>query len=767
MNQIQVANQPLPLGQPGQPMPPFAPVQLGLSDESKLALLEYWRSIRARKWPILGLALMFALLAGAVAFSMTPIYRSTATVLVEQGKAKVLSFDDMFNSQMQGKEHYQTQVEILKSRDVALKTATSMKLWTLPEFDPRKNSDGLAKKALAMVGITDAPQEWTDEKLANSTVRAVMAQTTVEPVRLSQLVKVSFESADKDLAARTANELAARYIDADREARFKQAQGLNGWLETRATELRSKLTESETLLQQYREEQGLLNLEGSAQTLAGRKITEVSTRLAEARGRRLQLESAYQGITAIKNGDYSNIPAVVSSSAVQGALQREAEASRNLVQLTENLGSSHPNVLVAQSALDEARTYKRAQIQAVVKSVLEEYTNARRSEAALDGELNTASGRVQDVNRKEFKLAVLEREVASNKQLYDMFVIRTKELSSGSDLQSAVARVVDPAVVVNIPVRPNKQQIVVVAFVLGLLVGCMGALLVERLDNTIKGGESAEAKLHQPVLTVLPAVKEEDSPKVGRLFLEAPSSHHSEAMRTARTGLLLSNIDERHRVLLLTSSLPGEGKTSTSTNLALALAQTKRTLLIDCDMRKPQIGVRLGLPADAKGLSNLVAGTSTLKECVHAVEGSSLMVIPSGDVPPNPLELLLSQRFKDVIAHLKSQLDFIVIDSPPVELVSDALAIAPVASETVFVVKANQSTHTMARKSLNRLQRGGAHIQGVVVNGMDFEKAQRYYGNDFDHSTHSTYGGTYGAGYGVSYGEKAGEKLAQPAAAAT
>ncbi|PXW93255.1 capsular exopolysaccharide synthesis family protein [Sphaerotilus hippei] len=750
MNQIQVVNpQQGPLAMPGQPMP-FAPVQLGLSDESKLALLDYWRSIKARKWPILGLATMMALLAAAVAFSMTPIYKSTATVLIEQGKGKVLSFDDMFAGAAQTKEHYQTQVEILKSRDVALKTVTAMKLWNQPEFDPRKGGDGIGKKMLALVGVKEAQPEWTDDKLASATVGAVMNNLSVEPVRLSQLVKVSFESPDRNLAQRVSNELAARYIDADREAKFKQAQALNGWLDQRATELRTKLAESEDLLQKYREDQGLVSLEGSAQALAGRRIADVSTRLADARARRMTLDSAYQGISSIKNGDYSNVPAVVSSMGVQGALQREAEAVRNLAQLTETLGSSHPNVLVAKSAVDEARSYKRAQIQAVVKSVLEEYGNARRAEGALMAELETASGSVQDVNRKEFKLAVLERDVSSNKQLYEMFMIRAKELSSGSDLQSAIARVVDPAVAANVPVKPNKAQIILVAFMLGLLLGSGGALAMERLDNTIKGGESTELKLHQPVLTVLPAVTEEDAPKVGRLFVEAPSSHHAEAMRTARTGLLLSNIDTRHRVVLVTSSLPTEGKTSTSTNLALALAQTKRTLLIDADMRKPQVGTRLGLPANAKGLSNLVAGTATLKECVHQVEGSTLMVIPAGDVPPNPLELLLSQRFKEVIEHLKPQLDFILIDSPPVELVSDAMSIAPMASETVFVVKANQSTYTMARKSLNRLQRAGTHIQGVVVNGLDFDKAQRYYGSEYGQNTYAAYGGTYGS-YGTSY----------------
>ena len=228
---------------------------------------------------------------------------------------------------------------------------------------------------------------------------------------------------------------------------------------------------------------------------------------------------------------------------------------------------------------------------------------------------------------------------------------------------------------------------------------------LERMDNTIKGSESAELKLHQPVLAVLPALSGEQLENVATMFIREPNSHHAEAIRTARTGIQLSNVDQNHRLLVVTSSVPAEGKTSTTINLALALSQTKRTLLIDGDMRRPQVGVRLGLAPNAKGLSNLVTGTASLKECVHAVEGSSLLVMPAGDIPPNPLDLLLSQRFKEAIRHLQPQLDFILIDTPPVELVSDALSIAPMATSTIYVVRATETPVPVIRKGLSRLQR--------------------------------------------------------------
>lgn len=741
MNQIQVA---APGPQAVQPAQPFAPVQLGLSEESKLVLLDVWRSIVKRKWPILGLASALAVVAGAVSLAMTPVYKSTATVLVEQAKAKVLSIEDVYGGAMQTKEHYQTQVEILKSREVAARTVEKLKLWNHPELDPRKGEESLLGRLKGMVGFRSVDGEWTEAKLAEATTRTVMELTTVEPVRLSQLVKVSFESADKELAARVANEMAAAYIEADRVSKFKLTESVNAWLGTRAKELREKLETSEKALQEYREKSGLVDLAGSPQLLAREQIVSATQRLADARATRSRLEGSYRAVSAIKNGDYSSVPVVVTNAGVQDIQRRVADESVKVSTLREQLGPNSTRLQEAEAALARARSELKLAQQAVASSVLQEYTAARSAEQALETMLNTATASVQDVNRKEFTLATLQREFESNLQLYNLFMNRAKETDASSELQPPVARVVDAAVVASIPVRPKKVQIVLVALVLGLLVGAAGSMLLDRLDNTLKGTESAEAKLHQPVLTALPMVSAEETATLPLNFLKAPSSHHAEAIRTARTGVLLSAVDEAHRVLLVTSSVPAEGKTSTSINLALALAQTKRTLLIDADMRKPQVGTRLGLAKNAKGLSNLVTGTATLKECVHPVEGSSLVVMPSGDVPPNPLDLLLSQRFKDMLAHLKPQLDFIVIDSPPVELVSDAMVLAPQATGTVYVVRAMQTPYQIARNGIGKLQRSGAHMMGVILNGLDFEKAQRYYGE----SVLGGYGGYGGYYYG-------------------
>jgi capsular exopolysaccharide synthesis family protein len=268
---------------------------------------------------------------------------------------------------------------------------------------------------------------------------------------------------------------------------------------------------------------------------------------------------------------------------------------------------------------------------------------------------------------------------------------------------------------------------------------------MDRLDNTLKGSDDAELRLRLPVLTALPKIDDHDRAHMSRMFIDEAHSHYAEGIRTARTGVLLSNLDVPHKILLITSTLPGEGKTTVAVNLALAHSQTKRTLLIDADMRRAQAARSLGLPPGSKGLTNLVAGNATAADSMYLAAGTSLHVMPVGDMPPNPLELLLSQKFKEVLAQLSEQFEMVVIDSPPVELVSEALVLAPMVTSIAFVVKAMSTPAPLARKSIARLQRAGGNMLGVVVNQLDFAHAQRYYGE---------YGGsgyTYG-NYG-SYGE--------------
>ena len=731
--------------------------------EDKLDIVEYWRSITKRKFAILAFALAVALLATVVVFVMTPIYRSTVTVLIEANKSKLLTIEDVYSGVSQNREYFQTQVEIIKSREVAVKAITKTRLWEKEEFDPRPKGDSWIASTLVSIGFSDSEdkKEWTEAAMADAIYGKFSKQLTIEPIRLSQLAKISFESRDPQLSALVANAIADVYIENDLEARYKMTKQASNWLQERLSSLKSKLDQSEGGLQAYREKAGIVDIKSSTQSGAGKQIDEVMGRLVETRMKRAEAENAYNQIKAAPKGaDLSSLPAVIKNLVVGEAKKQEAEAERKISELAQRYGTEHAKYVQAEGELKAARDNVRRQVEVVVASVIREYEAARGTERALEGVLGAAKGNVQALNRKEFELNVLEREVDSNRQMYDMFIKRAKETNVAGDLQAAVARVVDPAVVIDKPIKPQKMQIILIAFVLGLFIGVLSSLLLDRLDNTLKTSEDVETKLKQPLLTTLPLLNSEETARTStaRIFLDQPKSLYAEAIRTARTGVLLSAIDVPKRILLVTSTLPGEGKTTFSINLAMAHAHTKKTLLIDADMRRPAISKGLDLPLGNKGLSNLVSGTATLEECMQPYEGTNLMLMSAGTVPPNPLELLLSQKFKDTLAQLSELFDIVVIDSPPVELVSDALVISAQATGVIYVVKALDTPYQLVRKGIQRLRRADGQILGVALNRLDFAKAEKYYG---EYSGYGKYGygkNGYQSGYGAVYADEPSAK---------
>ncbi|MEP7101382.1 MAG: polysaccharide biosynthesis tyrosine autokinase [Burkholderiales bacterium] len=713
---------------------PFAEAAGDTASPAKVDWAAYWRSVRNRRWQILLATLVLTLLAAFYAQSIKPVFRSTTTLLIESGKTKILSIEEVYNGASQDREYYQTQVEILRSRDVALRTVIATQLWDEPEFDPRRPVRTLQTRIREAFSATPEPLPWTPERLADETVGRFVGAISIEPVRLSQLVRISFEAHDRELAAKVADATAVAFIEADRDSRLKLTLSVTGLLQDRLVAQREKLVQSEQELQKFRESAGLVSVSGSP-GVAGQQLSEISQRLVSSKVRRTELESAYQQVTKITDGDYSSVAAVISQPGMAEARSRVALAALQVEEVTRTLGEQNTKVLEARAALAAAQRQLQAQSRAVVASLKAELQAARDTERSLQGALSSARATVQGVNRQEFQLSVLEREVQTNKQLYELLLSRTKETGVSTNLQGAVARIVDRAVPSGAAVRPNRPQIVMVTLLLTLMAGALASILRDKLANTLQGSDEAESRLRHPVLATLPAVR--SAPHgMSRSFLDNPSSPHADGIRTARTSMLLSKFVVAHKVILVTSALSGEGKTTFCTNLALAHAQTKRTLLIDCDLRNPQIGARMGLPADAKGIANLVAGTADLKDCVHAVPGSPLLVMPAGDLPLHPEEFLFSSPFRDALKSLANRVDIVLVDSPPIAACSDALIIAQQANDTIYVVKARNTPHLLAHRGLERLRRAGASILGLVLTNVDdpAERPSRRYSGSYDES---------------------------------
>ena len=716
--------------------------------EDRVELLEYWRGIMRRKWSVIGLTLAITLLAAVIVYSIKPVYRATATILLETGKSKVVSVEEVYSGVNTNREFFQTQAEIMRSRELAGKVVAKLKLGTHPEFDPRQREPSLWEKWTAPLGLgSGVKADITDEMAEKSAVGQFMGRLSAEPAKGSSLLRVSFEAHDRELAAQAANAVADAFIENDLEARFQLTQKATDWLNSRVAGLRQKLSESEKALQEYRERERIIDSKGLAQSGTAKVLEDLFKNLGEARQRRSEAEVAYNQVRALRGtpgANFESIPSVLRNVLFQDAKKAENEAEKRLAEVAQRYGKEHPRMVQAESELKSSRENTRRQIEIIVSALAKEFEVARANEAAVERTLGEARGQVQGVNRKEYQLGILEREVASNRQLYDMFIGRFKETTATNDLQSAIGRVIDRAQPPGGPVRPDTTQVIRTAFLLALLFSMAVALMLDRLDNTVKTTSDVESRLGVGVLSAIPIVAGgKDAAK--RAYLKDPNSVFSESIRTARTGVLLSSIDEEHKVLVVTSSVPGEGKTTFAMNLAFAHAQTKRVLLIDADMRRPSVAKTLGFDKNTAGLSEYISGAAQASQVIVPIEDTEAKLLPAGHIPPNPLELLLSPKFEQAFNRLKELFDIIVIDSPPVQLVSDALIIAQHATGLIYVIKADDTPLPLARQGLLKLRRGGAPILGVALNQMDFERADRYYGE---------YSGYANDGYKRYYGSK-------------
>lgn len=721
-----------------------------------LDIVEYWRAIAKRRWSILGLTLLVAILATLIVHSIRPSYRGTATLLIEQGKTKVVSIEDVYSQGFTNREYFQTQAEILKSDELARKTVEQLKLTTHPDYDPRQAEAGPLSRITAWFS---EPKPLTDDGILKSATRKFKKDLEIQLVRNSQLVQISFTSHDKELAAKVPNELANIYIENDLDARMAMTQKASDWLRGRLGELKDKVDASEKALQDYRDRAQIVDTKGMAMSGAGRQLEELTRSLVDARAKRAEAESAYRQVQQIRAGkgqaNYESIPAVLRHPLVQKLKEAEGDAERKLGDAAKRYGPEHPKMIQAKAELEAARENTRRQEEVVVQGLAKDYDVARANEAAVEGALAQSKADIQNINRKEFQLGILERDVQQNRNLYEMFVSRLKETSIGSDVQSTIARVVDPATVPGEPYSPKKAQIVGISTAVALVVAAMLALLLDRLNNTLNSTSDVENRLGVPALGVLQKIK--GFTKKGFIselaFFHDTQSTFSEAVRTVRTSVLMSALDHAHKVVVITSSVPEEGKTTLSFNLACALGQVKKVLLVDGDLRRPKIGKLVGRDSKQPGLADLVAGQAQVSQCVFFDDRAGVHILPAGTVPPNPLELLSSKRFEDVITKLKEAFDIVIIDSAPLQLVSDAQVMSQFASALIYVVKADSTPYQVAQNGLKKLRRINAPILGAVLNQLDLEKAEKYYG---EYSGYRSYKGYKKYGYSKTYGQHRG-----------
>lgn len=723
------------------------------ADDDEIDLLKLWQTIWYRKWGIISLVLVVTMVAILAVLAITPIYRAAATLMIEQKGAKVVSIEQVYGLEGAGSEYLQTQFELLKSRALAERVVRQLNLTTHAEFDPRQQPEPLIdiKGLLAnfdfhkvfpatMPGDLEDPEALTEAEIFDQVTRSFMERVTIAPQGKSQLVQVQVEMADAQTAAIAANALANGFIESQLEATMEMSMTATNWMNSRLGELRTKLKDSEDRLQAFREAENLVDVDGVT-TISAAELSLTGDRMIDARRQRAEAESQYRQVQAMRGGGWqrlATIPAVLGHPLIQQFKTEQAKAQAKVEELSKRYGPRHPAMTAARSELSAAEGSLKGQVEQIVAGIERNYQLALANENSLRASFNANKSQIQDISRKEFQLRELQREVDGNRALYDTFMTRLKETAATADLETANARVVDPATVPTEPVKPKKTLIVAIAALLALFAGVGLTLLLDALNNTFKSTEEIENRLNIPVLGILPQMKVQERRELARMFTADTDKSFSESIRTIRTGVVLSGMDHPHKVMVITSSNPGEGKSTVSANLAFALGQMERVLLIDADLRRPTLAKSFEFPVGTPGLANLIAGTARLEECIQQVDGIDM--ICAGTVPPNPLELLSSPRFAKAVEVLKNKYDRIIIDSPPTQAVSDAIVLSTFADSLLYVVKSASTHIPLVEKGVGQLLQNNAPVKGIVLNQVDIKKAKRYgysYGGYYDYYGYS------------------------------
>lgn len=670
-------------------------------------------------------------------FATTPLYEGKTRIVVEKIQPSELIGRSRFDST--DPEFYETQYQLLKGRAVVYRVIDMLSLVENDEAyrqQIRKNASGLQtlrhwgmdlkNKMFSLLRASPAEGEEAvrlakRERIADDLIKNLR----VRPLENSRIVNIIYESPIPELAAQVPNAMVRAYVEETLEMKMDSSRRTLEWMAKKAEVERSKLEKAEQNLQNYMGKSNFLTVDNRV-AVVPEKLSEISSQLVRAEARRKELEALHNKVRKVSgNMDAAEtITAIASDPTLQALRAQIVEAEKSIMELTGKFGQKHPVMIKATGDLQILRKKRDYEISRIIESIKNEYELASSVEAGLRSQFEKTKAEAMVLNEKFIQYGALKREVDTNRQMFDALLLKMKEQSITDENQTADTWIVEEAKTPTKPAKPWKGVNMLLGSILGLFGGVGMAFFMEYLDNTIKNPEEAEEGLQIPVLGIVPLCK--DNNYIESVVLKEPRSAIAESYKALRTALLLSAPEAPPKKILVTSSVPGEGKTTTAVNLAMALAQAEnRVLLIDGDLRKPRIHQIFQLP-NQKGLSSYLAGT-TGGDILEKGPMDNLVIIPAGPIAPNPSELLASSRMKKLLEKLDSEFDIIICDSPPVLAMADSRILTSLFDGTMMVAKTGFTTYDMGRKSLKMLGDVNAKVLGLLLNAQDIKESDYYY----------------------------------------
>ncbi len=698
------------------------------SSEVSSYLRSYWNILLKRRWTVLAFALAATTLVAVYAFKTKPIYQATSRVAVEAEPAQFQTVQNLDQPQPTDSTFLETQVKVLSSDDLAWETIEQLHL------DQNPQAAHPSSETLSNPHRPDATETYWVQVFRNA--------LSVQLLPGTRIIQVSFESPDPVRAARVVNALVRNYTEYNFRTKYDATRQASAWMEQRLDELKAKVEKSQQALVDYERGHSIVATGGN-QDVMEQRLGTLSKDLTDAQNDLAQKQSLDQ----LAQANPGEVGVLVQDTLLQQLQGKIGDLQTEYVTTLAQYGPNFPKVVRLRDQMQQIRSLMAQEQKQVLDRVHHDYLAALGRDKLLAAAVDRETAAIGSASQLMIQENILKHEFQTNQDLYDGLLMHVKNAMVSAGMHANNVHVIDHALVPGTPVRPRKGREIAVGLLVGLMMGITVAFVQEGLDNSVKTAEDIERYIPAPALAIIPSAASvgprrswvslggADAPikngAIGLAVTKTPSSPIAESFRTLRTSILLSTAPRPPQSILVTSSQPHEGKTSTSLNLAQSLAQRGgKVLILDSDLRKPGIAEVLGL-REMKGLSGILTGAHTLDEAlVHVESPVDLWALTAGPHPPNPAELLSSPTMERLLKDLCGRFDYLVLDSPPLLAVTDATVLSALVDGVILVVESGVTPRNALVRSFRMLQDAGGRVLGTVVNKMDL-RHDGYYGYSY------------------------------------
>jgi len=736
-------------------------------------LMDYWQVIVRRKWLLAAFTGALIVFTAIFSFLVSPKYKATATLLIEEESSRILSINEAFGDQAQvfrDLRGYNTQMQLLQSRALAERVARKLNLLSRPEFGGEPSSKrgffaGL-KHAVTLKWLFAKRKPEGENPLFQANpyspiANGILASLEIIPIKETKMVGLSFTFDSPTLATEVVNTLAEEFISFSSEKRVSTTQQASDWMSEQINNLRSDLTAKERELLRYSQEKDIVFL-SETESMAVKSFSDLNEGYNRAVLDRINAEAEWR---ELKNLEAGSIPQLISDPGITGLKTEYTRLSAEFDERSRLLKADHPEMLGIKARLDSLKD----EINKAADAAEARYRTALQKEYSIRSTLERQRADVTKMENNAILYNSIRSEVESKRRLLNSLLERQSETQLSAQLKGLSAAnisIIDKAEVPRKPVSPDRTKNLLMSLLIGLFGGVGLCFLLEYLDDTIKGPADVERLAQLPSLGIVPYLpqdglsrrkgyrsylrhryartsdgieKEHTLPEIKEIELvnhfhpELPFAEH---YRTIRTSILLSHAGKPPKTIVFSSPLTQEGKSATVANMAVSFGQLEeKVLVVDTDLRKPRLH-RIFKVRNVNGLTGFLTGKASLKEVVEKTCVDNIWLIPSGPIPPNPAELLNSRKMKDLIEEVGQVFDIVLLDSPPVLAVSDTVLISSVSESTVLVVRSGQTRRKPFLSAIQELNRARANIIGVVFNGADLSKEGSFYSKYYGYSTY-------------------------------